>query len=200
MPRIFFIRHGETDWNAAARLQGTTDIPINATGRAQADRNGATLRDLIGEAAGFDFVSGPLSRTVETMQRVRVAMGLPADDFRRDENLIEVGFGAWEGKRWPEIIAETPELVDAYRAHPLSFVPPDGEGYGGAHRRALAWLQSIERDTVCVSHGGISRVLRGHLLDLPEPEIVLLKVPQDQVMEIVREAAGPDRPRGVLWH
>ena len=59
---IYFVRHGQTDWNAERRFQGQLDIPLNDTGRAQAARNGAALARVIGDSAGFDFVSSPLSR------------------------------------------------------------------------------------------------------------------------------------------
>ncbi|MEL6288493.1 MAG: histidine phosphatase family protein [Pseudomonadota bacterium] len=196
MPRIFFIRHGETDWNRAGRLQGSTDIALNALGRTQAGRNGERLRELIGDGAGYRFIASPLSRTVETMRRVRTAMGLAPDVFDREPALVEVGFGAWEGERWVDLRRSSPDGVAAYLASPLDFVPPNGEGYGGARDRALAWLADVRCDTVCVSHGGINRVLRGALLRLPAPEIVHLKVPQDRIMEICRD--GPHR--GVIWH
>jgi len=196
VPKIYFIRHGQTDWNADARLQGSTDIPLNDTGRKEARRNGYVLSDMVGEAAGYDFVAGTLGRTVETMQLVRTAMGLEPDDFRRDPNLIEVGFGDWEGKRWAELHISDPDGVAAYLAAPLHYAPPNGEGYGGASERAIRWLESVTRDTIVVSHGGISRCLRGYLLDIPEPEIVQLRVPQDQIMEIVRTPEMQD----IVWH
>jgi len=196
VPKIYFIRHGQTDWNADARLQGTTDIPLNETGKAQAHHNGVKLRDLIGDGEGFDFVSGPLQRTVLTMQLVRSGMGLEPDAFRRDPELMEVGFGDWEGKRWTEIRETNNDGVEAYLAAPLHFAPPNGEGYGGAHVRAVRWLEAVTQDTVVVSHGGINRVLRGHLLGVPEPEIVHLHVPQDKIMEIIRHNGQQD----VVWH
>ena len=57
VPTLVFVRHGETDWNAEGRLQGQRDIPMNATGRAQARRNGEAITKRIPEAAGFDFVA-----------------------------------------------------------------------------------------------------------------------------------------------
>ena len=73
---IYLIRHGQTDWNAEGRLQGQADTGLNDTGRAQATRNGEFLAGLVADPAAFDFVASPLSRTRETMERVRAAMGL----------------------------------------------------------------------------------------------------------------------------
>ncbi|MEO1066982.1 MAG: histidine phosphatase family protein, partial [Pseudomonadota bacterium] len=87
-PLIYFIRHGQTDWNAEARFQGQQDIPLNDLGRDQARRNGTTLRDLI-DPADFDFVASPLSRTRDTMEIVRRAMGLDPMTYAMDERLRE---------------------------------------------------------------------------------------------------------------
>jgi len=65
-PTIYYIRHGETDWNVAGRLQGRRDIPLNARGRAQGSHCGEILHDLFARAghdpAGLDYVSSPLAR------------------------------------------------------------------------------------------------------------------------------------------
>jgi probable phosphoglycerate mutase len=70
-PLVYYIRHGETDWNAESRLQGQRDIPINARGREQARRCGEILRDLLTrdaiDPAQLDFVSSPLGRARETL-------------------------------------------------------------------------------------------------------------------------------------
>src|SRR5262249_13807186 len=69
---IYFVRHGETDWNAAKRYQGRRDIPLNATGLAQGRRNGQVLAELIGSrAASLDYVASPLMRARETMEIMR---------------------------------------------------------------------------------------------------------------------------------
>ena len=62
LPLVYFVRHGQTDWNAEHRLQGQADVPLNALGRAQAERNGRRLAELIADPTGFDFVASPLYR------------------------------------------------------------------------------------------------------------------------------------------
>src|SRR6266849_9323678 len=78
--RLYYVRHGLTDWNAAGRLQGHLDIPLNQTGRAEAVRCGKILGDLLARegrpAADFDYVSSPLSRARETMEIMRAALGI----------------------------------------------------------------------------------------------------------------------------
>src|SRR5437868_4976899 len=90
---LVFVRHGETDWNVEGRLQSQRDIPLNAKGRGQAKRNGAVIRYLIREAATFDFVSSPLSRTRETMEILRAAMALDPSAYEVDTRLLEITFG-----------------------------------------------------------------------------------------------------------
>ena len=97
LPLVYFVRHGQTDWNAEHRLQGQADIALNALGRAQATRNGRKLAELIADPADFDFVASPLGRTRETMELVRAAMGLEPHGYRTDPRLIEVHFGDWQG-------------------------------------------------------------------------------------------------------
>jgi bisphosphoglycerate-dependent phosphoglycerate mutase len=74
-PTIYYIRHGETDWNVAGRLQGRHDVPLNARGRTQANHCGNILRDLFAQIgrhpADFDYLSSPLGRACETMALVR---------------------------------------------------------------------------------------------------------------------------------
>ena len=113
MPRIIFIRHGETDWNAEGRFQGQKDIPLNARGRAQARRNGETLIAAIPDVVEFDFVASPLYRTRETMEIARGAMGLDPAGYRTDPILKEITFGHWEGYTAPELEVRFPDRVGA---------------------------------------------------------------------------------------
>lgn len=179
---LYLIRHGETDWNKAQRYQGQRDIPLNDTGRAQAARNGAVLRRYLPHIETCDFVSSPLSRAIETMELLRGAMGLDPTLYRVSSDVRELHYGHWEGELASELPLTDPEGVAGKAADPFGWQPRGGESYGDLMRRIRPWLESIVRDTVAVTHGGVSRVARGAILDIPEQDVPTLDVPQDRVL------------------
>jgi broad specificity phosphatase PhoE len=184
MPLIYFLRHGQTDYNAAGRIQGTIEVPINATGRAQAQRNGSVLNELISDKSRFDFVASPLLRTRQTMEIVRTAMGLAPGFYRTDERLKEISFGAWGGKTMTEIAGCDSENYARRQADPWNEAPPEGQCFRDFYAQVMEWLADVTSDAVVVAHGGTSRCLRGHFLELAPQEIVHLDVPQDKVLMI----------------
>jgi broad specificity phosphatase PhoE len=97
--RLIFIRHGETDWNVEGRLQGQHDIPLNGRGRDQAASAGREARKYIAREGLTDlrYVASPLTRTRDTMELARGAMGLDPKDYALDPRLMELSFGRWEG-------------------------------------------------------------------------------------------------------
>jgi broad specificity phosphatase PhoE len=184
---LYFVRHGETDWNAVRRYQGQTDTPLNETGRAQAARNGRELgRILDGSAAAFDFVASPLARTSDTMRIMRREMGLDPEAFAREDRLKEISFGHWEGLIWDDLPASDPHEFAARKADPFGWRPRNGESYEDLAKRLESWIAGLERDTVAVSHGGVSRVVRGHILGLDWGQIHALEVPQDKILRLRR--------------
>ena len=162
-PRLFFIRHGETDWNAQGRLQGQRDIPLNAKGRLQADACGLILKGLVAKAgldpASLDFVCSPLGRARETMERVRAGLGLPVDDYVCDPRLAEIAFGDWEGMTLPELRERDPALMAARERDKWRFIVPNGESYACVARRIEPLVAGLRDDTVVVAHGGVARAL-----------------------------------------
>jgi probable phosphoglycerate mutase len=166
-PLLYYIRHGETDWNREGRLQGQRDIPINARGRSQASHSGGILRDLFArdavDPAQFDYVSSPLGRARETMQLMRTALGLDAGAFRLDSRLIEVSFGHWEGSTTEELRQRWPDAVEARERDKWGFTPPEAESYATMSLRVHDWYQALARSTVAVAHGG---TLRGLIVQL----------------------------------
>lgn len=166
-PTIYYIRHGETEWNVAGRLQGRRDIDLNARGRQQARHVGGILRDLFArdrrDPESFDYVSSPLKRATETMQLLRQELGLDADGFRRDPNLAELSFGDWEGFTIAQLHDRDPQRIAQREHDKWHFVPPNGESYEMVAARMRDWYESLAGDTVVTSHGGTARGLIAYL-------------------------------------
>ncbi len=186
-PTIYFIRHGETDWNAQSRYQGQADIPMNETGRAQARRNGEALRGLLPGIAQCRYVASPLLRARETMEIVRRAMGLDPGAYAIDERLKELHYGHWQGV----FAADLPDVdaagIAARSRDTFRWRPTGGESYEDLMARAVGWLADVTGDTVVAGHGGISRVLRGHLYGVDPSAVPELEVPQDKVLILRRD-------------
>lgn len=181
--KIYFVRHGETDWNRAQRYQGQRDIPLNATGRAQAARNGRALAAALGgNARALDYVASPLVRARETMEILRREIGLEAKAYRTDDRLREIHYGHWEGELWGELPTRDPVGFAAREADKWGWQPRGGESYRALSERVGGWLREVERDAVVAAHGGVMRVLRGASLALTPADIFLLDVPQDKVL------------------
>lgn len=190
MPTLYFLRHGETDWNVEGRLQGQTDIGLNAKGKLQAAGIGAAIRQgrIAGlEArmlAGMPFIASPMARTVHTMAIVREGLGLTREDFTRDDRLKEISFGEWEGKTWREV-----QEVDAGRARARDrdkwgYVPPGGESYDMVRARVADWLATIDGDACVVAHGGIARVLLVLLAEMAMDRAVNADIWQGKLLEL----------------
>ena len=166
-PALYYIRHGETDWNVAGRLQGRHDVPLNARGRAQASHCGEILRDLfareVRDPASLDYVSSPLARACETMELARAALGLGAQGYRREERLAEIAFGEWEGFTIAQLHTRDPQRIAQREHDKWHFLPPGGESYEMVSARMRAWYESLAGDTVVTAHGGTARGLIAHL-------------------------------------
>lgn len=182
----YFVRHGQTDWNAEGRLQGEADMQLNAFGRTQAQANGRRLAELIERPETFDFVASPLSRTRETMELLRAAMGLAPEGYRTDPRIVEVHFGDWQGFTYAELEQRAPGSTALRDADKWNFLPP-GEGaesYRMLTRRIEPFLAGLDRDTVCVTHGGIVRTLFYLTGTLDVAACADLVIPQDRVLRL----------------
>jgi broad specificity phosphatase PhoE len=171
--RLYYVRHGLTDWNIAGRLQGHRDTPLNQTGRAQAVHCGQILRDLLARGgrpvSQYDYVSSPLSRARETMDIMRAALGIAPAGYGLDSRLTEISFGEWEGLTYAEVMLRDPDIVAKREADKWEFLPPGGESYRQLALRVGAWYATLERDTVVCAHGGTGRALVA-LLGIAQPD------------------------------
>jgi len=183
---ICVVRHGQTDWNAERRFQGHLDIPLNDTGRAQAARNGAALARAIGDPAGCDFVSSPLSRATETMAIVRRALALDPAAYRTDPRLREINVGDYQGRLTQDVFGDRASRTAGQAEELWTFVHPGagGESYAMLYARVIDWLEGVKRDTVVTAHGGVMRCLRRHVEGLDAETTLQMPVPQDRVLVI----------------
>jgi probable phosphoglycerate mutase len=184
-PLVYYIRHGETDWNVQGRLQGHRDVALNARGRAQSAHCGGILHDLFerdGRApASLDYVASPLQRARETMESARRALGLAADGYRVEPALIEIAFGDWEGFTIAQLHGRDPQRIAAREQDKFHFLPPGGESYQMVAARMRAWYQTLSRDTVVAAHGGTARGLIAALGIAPPAAAPLIDIAQGVV-------------------
>lgn len=184
-PIIYYIRHGETDWNAEHRFQGRRDIPLNALGRSQAKANGKRLKALIENPDSFDFVCSPLGRTRETMENIRSEMGLDVADYQINASLAEMSYGDLEGVTLSELENDYAELFEWRKRDRWQFQPPNGESLAMTEQRVVPFFKNITRNTVVVAHGAVGRTVRRALLNLPQDDAGWFEFPQDKVFRFI---------------
>ncbi len=155
--RIIAIRHGETAWNVDTRIQGQLDIPLNETGRWQAQRLALALA---GEPIAAVY-SSDLLRARDTALSVADAVGQPVVT---DEGLRERGFGEFQGRTYAEIEALWPEEALRWRKRDPDFAPPGGESLLALRERVTRTTHALAarhpgEQIVMVGHGGVMDVL-----------------------------------------
>jgi probable phosphoglycerate mutase len=184
-PTIYFIRHGETDWNLEGRLQGQKDIPLNDLGRVQAEEAGRRLRSIAPHYEDLAYVASPMRRTRETMEILRGAIGLHPGSYKLDERLVEITFGAWEGMTWKEVRKAEPQLAALRERDKWNYVPPGGgESYAMLVDRIHPVLEDITRDTVIVAHGGVARAFLALRCGISSRQAASMDIWQGKVLVI----------------
>ncbi len=162
---LILMRHGETDWNAQARLQGHRDIPLNPTGLRQA----AAAAPSVAALAPDQIVSSDLSRARTTAAAVAELTRLPV---RIDPRLRETSMGLWEGLTREDVVARWPGEWERWRTTSAHNSPPEGESRWQVARRAAEVVDEVDAGDVeralLVAHGGLIVGLTGLLLDLPD--------------------------------
>ena len=186
LPDIYFIRHGQTNWNAEGRYQGQKDIALNDFGRAQAKDNGVLLADLFAKnnmkASDVDWSVSPLSRAIETMDIVQQAFSSDTNKVQIDNSLIEVSFGEFEGFLHNDLtssFAKRGERGDKF----WQFRPKNGESYVDLLDRVTPFITSLKKPSVIVSHGGIARVFRHLVTNYARVKTINWSVPQDAILQ-----------------
>lgn len=178
---ILLVRHGETEWNRERRNQGRFDSPLTERGIVQAHAIGRLIATLPNAAAGR-IVASPLGRARRTAEIIRNHLD-PAPELGLDDRIRELSIGSWDGLTYSEIAMCAPGIFDGDGRSEWCFRSPDGERYKDFAARVGDWLSDpVDAPlTVIVTHGMVSRVLRGLYARLPREAALILPVPQDKV-------------------
>ncbi|NQW57411.1 MAG: histidine phosphatase family protein [Polynucleobacter sp.] len=153
MANILLVRHGETDWNRAKRLQGHLDISLNQEGITQANRLG---KSLVNEPIDIAY-SSDLSRAFDTAQAILAQRSIP---HFIDQSLRERCYGEIQGMTYAQIEAELPDNHRAWHSRDPDFQPKNGESLRQFYQRVEAGMLQIAKahlgqTILVVAHGGI---------------------------------------------
>lgn len=175
---ITLVRHGRTAYNAASRIQGWVDIPLDATGRWQAVQTGDALAQLYGPFADGPqplVVSSDLGRAHETAQAFAAPLGLAVSC---DERFRERHFGEWEGLSMQELRERYPEDYALWERHAGGELNHGAETRQACGRRGvdglLDWASRTDGDLFVFSHGALICNLVQVLLHVDDPAMEAL--------------------------
>lgn len=177
---LYLVRHGETEWNRAGRIQGGLDSPLTALGRAQAEAQGRILARVLPTGGEVPLHVSPLPRA-----RITAKLARPGHEQIIEPRLTEIFCGAWEGLTpderaagWPDLAARCQSDLDLYEK------APGGEGLDGVEARVADFLGGVGGPAIIVAHKVVLLVMRGLLLGLNRDALHRLDAPQGVVIAI----------------
>jgi 2,3-bisphosphoglycerate-dependent phosphoglycerate mutase len=158
LPKIYLLRHGQTEWNALGRFQGQKNSDLTKTGQDHAAAQGRLLNQVFKHHPDIDIYASPLGR-------VRQTAGIALHDHDRDpvfnDDLKEISVGDWEGATSLDIEAGWPDLFnDSQTSMDLFLSAPKGENYDDMHTRCYRFLSALTGPSIIFSHGVTIRFLR----------------------------------------
>jgi broad specificity phosphatase PhoE len=155
LPKIWFLRHGQTYWNAESRIQGQLESDLTEQGQADARQQAKLMAPILRENPAC--YASPLGRAQQT---ARIALSDRA--FLTDARLAEAHAGEWQGRLRPEIERDFPDRAHtSMTALDLFLAAPGSEGFDRFQARINAFLQDLSGPSVVVAHGLLGQVLRG---------------------------------------
>jgi broad specificity phosphatase PhoE len=178
---LYFIRHGQTEWNAIHRMQGQWNSDLNALGRSQADRNGRLLAKL-----GVDAIfASPLDRTRQTAEIINRYLSLPVT---YDDRIMEWDCGDWSGHLYAEVQQKWPGQWQAYQADRFNYRGPNCENFHDMIARSTPFIEELRthpaRRIAIVSHGLIGKIMVSTLLGLSEHDTLAFGQDNDVVFRL----------------
>ncbi len=192
--RIILVRHGETNWNLEGRFQGQIDIPLNATGKSQAEAAGVFLS----KANINKAFSSSLKRPIETAEKI-LKFHSNINLVLHDE-LLEISHGLWEGKLESEISRNWSRLLEEWKISPEKVTMPEGESIQEVSTRSIQCWEKIcanlkDEDTaLIVAHDAVNKAILCHLLGLTPGQIWMVKQGNGgvTVIDVSNDSKKPD--------
>jgi len=183
MKELYFIRHGQTEWNAIRRMQGQLNSDLNELGRRQADVNGRFLKQL-----GIEYmVASPLDRTCQTAEIIDEHLGI---SFDVDDRIKEWHCGDWGGEMWDAVQDNWPEEFAAWQSDQFFYRGPGTENYPDMIDRSEPFLDEVlasKFDRIAIiSHGMIGRAMVGTLLAMTPDEMLSFSQTNDTIFHLTR--------------
>ncbi len=175
MAKLYFVRHGESEWNVADRICGQTDIELTKKGHEQAVETGNMIKEAGVKAD--EILYSPLKRAKDTAKHISEITGIPA---RLEPMLIEQNFGKWEGtspRKAPEFVKAKAQFVCRNE---------NGESMLQLAQRIYNLLDRLKADDktyILVAHNGIARVVKSYFCDMTNEEYAAFGVPNCSVTE-----------------
>lgn len=164
---LYFIRHGETEWNVKKKIQGSTDIPLNDHGCEQAKMLAAQLvgQKEAGKFSAACVYTSPQLRAAKTAQAVAEALCIPCIQI---EGLREMCMGEWEGMNWRRVRKKYKDFYLEWNADRRFMKTPHGESYNDMLERVLEALSGIleqekENNVVVVTHSAVVMAVRCYI-------------------------------------
>ncbi len=162
MGKVYFVRHGESEWNVLDKICGQSDVPLTDKGREQARETGKLISD--SNICADEIIFSPLLRAAETAKIISDVTGIKA---REDARLIEQCFGIWEGV--------SPRNSEEFKEAKKNFISSygNGESMFRLAQRIYNLLDEIVKDDktyILVAHNGIARVVKSYFCDMTNDE------------------------------
>ncbi len=192
--RLLLVRHGETDWNREGRFQGQIDIPLNGTGRRQAEAAGRFLAPVTINRA----YTSCMARPRQTAEAILAAH--PGVPLTSSTGLVEIGHGLWEGRLESDIAAGWPALLADWKRAPHTVQMPEGETLQDVWERSLTTWQHIaaslasNETALVVAHDAVNKTILCGLLGLGAADIWAIKQGNGGVSVIDYPEGASGRP------
>lgn len=180
LPTLLVIRHGETQWNVAGRLQGSRDTPLTVNGMRQAQAVAVRLSETVTSLTDAALWVSPLGRARQTASILADLWSRPFEHFVEEPLLAERCYGVWEGRLHGEIERDLPDQYTAHATEPWEYSMPGGESRTALTGRLRAWLRTLDpkRPHIAVTHSGCLRALRGIYTEALPVDILAYREPQ----------------------